>query len=86
MTQRAGKQIKILSYLINRQKHLERNPFIRLMLMSKLFHIRLRRILSQRAQRVSNLGYVNFPIAPVIEKLEGLLKLCKHKMNNQLHV
>lgn len=66
--------IKTDTYLINRKKHFERNTFIWFMLMSVFLHIRLGRVLSESPQCVPNLSDVNFTIASIIKKLEGLLK------------
>lgn len=62
-------------YLINGQENFEGNTFIGLVLMRVFFHIRFCGILAQRSQSIPDLGHVNLPIAAIVKKLEGFVKL-----------
>lgn len=63
--------------LINWKKHLKADAVIWFQLLCHFFHIRLRRVLAQSAQRVTDLWYVNFSIPTAVEQLECFLEFCK---------
>lgn len=60
--------------LVDRQEHLERHALVRLQLHGELLHVRLGRILAQRAQALADLLLLDLAIAAVIEQVEGLLE------------
>lgn len=60
--------------LVNGQKDLKRNAFVRFQLMRELLYIGLGWILAKRTEAFANLLLLDLAVATIVEQVEGFLK------------